>query len=229
MTTTTALAPVLRAAANPLLLARKTIRNPSLLDRIIAGLGAEAARSKFGCAKALRILSEERPELLYPKFDIFARLLDHKNKIFQWHGAFVLSQLARVDAQDRFAAIFDRYFAPIPGPVMITAANVIRGAARVARAKPQLADRIASEVLKVARARYQTAECRNVAIGHAVLALGEFFDLIRDPAPALRFVRNQLHNPRPATRKKAKQFLKRRPTAVPTAPRRWTPRAASPG
>jgi hypothetical protein len=63
-------------------------------------------------------------------------------------------------------------------------------------------------VLNVDRARYQSPECRNVAIGHAVLALGDFFDLLQHPAPVLRFVRKQIKNSRPATRKKAEQFLK---------------------
>ena len=80
----------------------------------------------------------------------------------QWDVAFVLSQLARVDDDDKFAAIVARYFVPISGPVMITAANAIQGGARVAQAKPHLADRIAAEILKVATARYQTTECRNV-------------------------------------------------------------------
>jgi hypothetical protein len=172
------------------------------------GLGTETARVKFGCAKALRVLSETRPDLLYPQFDVFVRLLDHPNKILQWEGARVLSQLTRVDVEDKFAPIFDKYFAPIRGPGMITAANVIRGGARIAAAKPQLADLIAAEVLKVGRAHYQSPECRNVAIGHAVLALGDFFELLEHPAPALRFVRKQIKNSRPAMRRKAEQFLK---------------------
>jgi len=65
----------------------------------------------------------------------------------------VLSQLARVDAEDKFTAIFDKYFAPIRGPVMITVAHVIQGGARSAAAKPHLTDRIAAEVLKVDRGR----------------------------------------------------------------------------
>ena len=172
------------------------------------GLGAEPARVKYGCARVLRILGEKHPDLLYPRFDFFVRLLDHPNQIFQWEAVRVLSQLARVDAEDKFAGIFDKYFAPIRGPVMITAANVIRGGARIAAAKPHLADLIAAEVLKVDRARYQSPECRNVAIGHAIVALGDFFELLQHPAPALRFVRRQIKNARPATRKKAEQFLK---------------------
>jgi len=68
-------------------------------------------------------------------------------------GARALSQLARVDAEDKFTAIFDKHFAPIRGPVMITAAHIIQGGARSAAAKPHLADRIAAEVLKVDRGR----------------------------------------------------------------------------
>jgi hypothetical protein len=46
-------------------------------------------------------------------------------------------------------------------------------------------------------------------LGHAILALGEFFDLLNHPGPVLQFVRQQVKNSRPATRKKAEQFLKR--------------------
>jgi hypothetical protein len=45
--------------------------------------------------------------------------------------------------------ILDRYFAPISGPVMVTAANIIGGAVKIARAKPALTERIVSEILKV--------------------------------------------------------------------------------
>jgi hypothetical protein len=202
------LARIRQAALNPPMLARKAIENPGLFGEIADGLKADKARIKYGCAKALRLVSEQRPDLLYPHFDFFVRLLDHDNKILQWDAAFVLSHLARVDADDKLAAVFSRYFSPIPGPVMITAANVIQGGARIAQAKPHLADRIAAEVLKVGTARYQTPECRNVAIGHAILALGVILPLLSDPTPALQFVRKQARNHRPATRKKAEQFLK---------------------
>jgi hypothetical protein len=204
---TAPLARIRQAALNPPRLARKAIKH-RLFPAIIEGLKADKAPIKYGCAKALRIVSEQRPDLLYPLFDFFVGLLDHENKIFQWDAAFVLSHLARVDDDDKFAAVFDRYFSPIPGPVMITAANVIQGGARIAQAKPHLAERIAAEMLKVARARYQTPECGNVAIGHAILALGGIMPLLGNPAPAVQFVRKQTRNARPATRKKAAQFLK---------------------
>ena len=208
------LATIRRAALHPPRLAREAIQNPRLLLGIIEGLEADKARIKYGCAKTLRLISEQRPGRLYPQWDFFVRLLDHENKILQWDAAYVLSQLARVDRGDKFAGIFKKYFSPIPGPVMITAATVIQGGARIAKAKPHLADCIAAEVLKVDKARYQTPECRNVAIGHAILALGDILPLLPHPARAVRFVRRQTYNPRPATRKKAAQFLKSRLSAI---------------
>lgn len=205
---TAPLARISKLALNPAQLARNAIKDPSLIPALADGLEADKPRVKYGCAKALRFISELRPDVLYPRFDFFVHLLDHENKILQWDAAFVLSHLARVDTEDRFSAIFARYFSPIPGPVMITAANVIQGGARIAQVKPHLADRIAAEVLKVAAARYQTPECRNVAIGHAILALGGILPLLRHPTPVVQFVRKQIRNRRPATRKKAEQFLR---------------------
>jgi hypothetical protein len=202
------LAPVSQAALNPQRLALKAIREPRLLSAIIEGLKADKPRVKYGCAKALRLVSEQRPDRLYPFLDSFVGLLDYENKILQWEALFVLSHLARADDDDRCADVLDRYLSPIPGPVMITAANAIQGGARIAQAKPHLADRIAGEILKVATARYATAECRNVATGHAIVALGDMLPFLSSPGPTLAFVRRQTRNPRPATRRKAEHCLK---------------------
>jgi len=194
--------------STPEQLASATINDPRRLPELIDGLSSEGAVPRYACAKALRLISEQHPALLYPRFDFFTALLEHSNRVFQWDAARWLARLAAVDVEERFADIFERYFAPIPGPVMITAANVIQGGALIARAKPALADRIAAEILKVGKARYATPECRNIAIGHALVALGEIFELLSDPAPVLRFARRQLQNPRPATRRKAERLLK---------------------
>jgi hypothetical protein len=122
----------------------------------------------------------------------------------------VLAGLVKVDSANQFEAVFYRYFKPITGPVMITAANIIGSAATIARAKPAWADRIAAEILKVRRGHYQTDECRNVVLGHAIQSFGVFMDLIHEPTPIVKFVTEQLENPRKATRKKAEMFVKKR-------------------
>ena len=174
-----------------------------------AGLDAPAARVKFGCLKDLRRLSEEAPQLLYPDFDRFARLLDHPNSIYRWNAAHILANLARVDRSRKLAPLLDKFLRPIGGPQMIGAANVIQAAAVIAAAQPRLADALAAGILTVDRAKYETEECRNVAIGHAIQSLDRFFESIPRQRAVLGFVRRQLGNPRPATRRKAERFLKK--------------------
>ena len=132
----TPLVPMDRAASNPPQLAAKTIKDPRGLPGVIEGLASPKAPTRFGCAKALRYVSEQRPDLLYPQFAFFTEMLDHPNQVFKWEAAMLLARLASVDDEDRFAAIFEKYFAPIPGPVMITAGTVIKGGAHIARATP---------------------------------------------------------------------------------------------
>ncbi|MGD9118987.1 MAG: hypothetical protein PVJ08_09725, partial [Dehalococcoidia bacterium] len=104
---------------------------------------------------------------------------------------------------------FDRYFAPIKGPTLIVAANIIGSAAKIALSIPALTDRIAAELLKVENAKYQTDECRNIALGQAIDAFGEFFEQIGDKERVKRLVKKQLANTRKSTAKKAAQFLKK--------------------
>jgi hypothetical protein len=89
-------------------------------------------------------------------------------------------------------------------------AGVRYGCAKIALAKPRLADKIAKELLKVARARYRTPDCRNVALGRVIEAFDQFFDQVEHKEPVIRLVKRQRRNPRDATRKKARRFVKRR-------------------
>ena len=190
-------------------LARRVVRQPGLLPGVFAGLDAKPARTKYGCLKLLRLLSESKPQLLYPELDRLVRMLDSENQIFKWGAILMLGNLATVDSKRKLDGILEKYLQPISGPVMITAANVIHGAGKIAQAKPRLADQIAQALLRVEAANYQTTECRNVALGHAIESLESFFGQVRQPQPVVDFVRRQLDNPRNAVKKKAARFLKR--------------------
>jgi len=188
-------------------LAKQCIHWPEFVPVLIGGLAHEKARVKYGCAKALRILSDERPDLLYSDFEFFAGLLDHRNKIFQWEAIYVLAGLASADQERKLDQMLDKYFAPIEGRVMITANNVIKGAIRIALAKPYLADDIVKRILRVQKARYETAECFEITCGAALKAFEELFSLVSDSKPLLRFARAHVDSPRNATRKVAEKFL----------------------
>jgi len=190
-------------------LADRVIKKPELLSQILEGLNANEARIKYGCAKILRVISDREPAVLYPKFDFFVQLLNSNNSFMKWGAIYIIANLTAVDTSNKFEQIFDEYFAPIPGPVLITAANIIGGAAKIALAKPELTEKITQELLKVEKAEYQTTECRNVALGHAINAFDQFFHQIGHKEPVIDLIRKQLHNARSSTRKKAEKFLKK--------------------
>ena len=87
-------------------------RSHELIEEVLAGVSARRAAVRFGASKALRILSERVPELLYPHFDFFVAMLDQDNHILQWNATITLANLARVDrrVQDR------SHPRPLPGP-----------------------------------------------------------------------------------------------------------------
>ena len=184
-------------------------RNHELIAEVLAGVGAKRAGVRFGASKALRILSERVPELIYPHFDFFAAMLSHDNHILQWNATLTLANLARVDREGKIEAILDRYLDLISGPNLISAANAIRGSAIIGVAQPHLVKRIVTRIMRVERAEYATPECRNVAIGHALKALEELVDLLPDRRTVRLFAARQLGNRRPATSAKARKFLKR--------------------
>lgn len=184
---------------------------------MIAALQIEKGTPKYAYGKVLRFVSERRPELIYPYFGVFAAMLDHDNSFLKWGAIMTVAHLTTVDAKDKFEALFEKYYAPITGPVMVTAANIIGSSARIALAKPALTERITREILKVERAKYErhghpSPECRNVAIGQAVDAFDQFFDQIEDKAAVMRFVKRQLTNRRKPVLKKAERFLRKHGT-----------------
>ena len=185
-------------------------RNHELIAGVLEGIGAKRAGVRLGASKALRILSERVPELLYPHFDFFAAMLGHDNHILQWNATITLANMARVDREGKIESVLNRYLDLIAGSNMITAANAMRGAAIIGAAKPHLVKRIVPRIMRVERAEYATPECRNVAIGHALLALEELVRLLPDRRGVRLFAARQLGNPRAATSAKARRFLKAR-------------------
>ena len=181
---------------------------------IFEGLSHDKGSIKFGCEKILRLISEQNPRLIYPYFDTFVELLDSENNFIKWGAIITISNLASVDDQNKFERIFNKYYLPITEEIMITAANIISNSWKIALAKPELIDKITTEILKVEKAKYKnkgdlSPECTNVVCGHAIDSFGQFFYKIKDKKLVVDFVKKQLKNTRKPVVKKAEKFLKK--------------------
>jgi hypothetical protein len=183
-------------------------RRPSAIRAALEIVRTDPSSKKFPYAKALLLLGEKQPRKLYPFFDNIAALLRHPNHIIQWTAIRFVACLAAVDRKRKVDGLLAAYLKPIAGPVLITAANTIQGAARIAQARSEWQDKIIAAILRVTTARYQTSECRHIAVGHALNALATLGGDALRRTDVQRFARRQLRNPRPATRAKAARLLR---------------------
>lgn len=162
---------------------------------------------KYGGAKKAIAISKENPAELYPSFDFFVKLLGSENQIIKWTAIQIIGYLSAVDKKKKVDKLLPLLIKFLNGGKMITANNAILALSEIALYKPEYQNRIINELLKVENYNYETAECRNIALGKAILALGKFKDQIRNNKEVLNFLERQTRNTRNATKKKAHELL----------------------
>jgi hypothetical protein len=193
-------------------IAKEVIKSPEFIPQILEGINSSKGGIRLGCEKILRQISEQRPDLIYPYFDTFIKMLDSENNILKWGAIITISNLASVDTNGKFEIIFKKYFSSITDKTMITASNIIKNSWKIALAKPELEEQIIQEILKTEKARYVnkgqlSPECNNVVCGHAIDSFDKFYGEIKNKKPVVDFIKRQLNNTRKPVAKKAKKFL----------------------
>lgn len=192
-------------------LLHKVKQDFDLLPIILSGLTSSKAAIRYGCAKVLMELSEEHPEKLYPFMDSFIDLLDSNYRILTWNAMAILANLAKVDTKNKFDTIFNKYFRFINDEYMVTVANVVGHAGKIALAKPYLIDKITNELLKVENISltpHLTEECKRVIAESAIKSFTTFADQIEQKEKVIKFVARHLNSSRRTLRKEAAKFLK---------------------
>ena len=144
--------------------------------------------------------------------DFFTELLESDKRVLKWNALYIIANLAKVDVENKFDDIFDKYYGLLNAEYMVTVANVVGNSGKSAKAKPHLTQRITNELLKIENLTVKshlTQECKNILIGHAIAAIDMYFDQIGNKEEAISFVKRQLNNTRNATKIKAKKFLEK--------------------
>ena len=169
-------------------------------------MATPSGAARFQAGKALSVTAEKDPDRVYPYFDAIAALLERDSKIVRWNAIQIVASLAAADTDRKLDALLDTYLAFIRGSNLISAANAIQGAGRIARCRPDLLNWIVPAILAVERATYETPECRNVAIGKALDALRELGPSACRRPEVAAFVRRQKANTRAAVARRAERM-----------------------
>jgi hypothetical protein len=140
--------------------------------------------------------------------DFFIKLLAHENNIIKWNAQDVIANLTTVDRKDKFNKIFSKYYKGLYDDSMVTAAHVVDNSGAIALAKPKLQIRITNELLNIDETQHST-ECKNILKGKAILSFEKYYEQVKNKDQILKFVKKELKNKRPATKKKAEKFFKK--------------------
>jgi hypothetical protein len=144
--------------------------------------------------------------------DSFIDLLDSKHRILTWNAMAIIANLAKVDKDKKFDAIFDKYYSFLNDEYMVTVANVVGHSGKIALAKPHLIQKITNELLKVeniSTTPHLTEECKRVIAETAIKSFDLFFDKIDAKEKVITFVKRHVNSPRKTLRIEAENFLKR--------------------
>ena len=182
----------------------------NLLPEVLNGVSSSKAAIRYGCAKMLMDLSEKHPEKLYPHMNFFIALLDSNYRILTWNALAIIANLAKVDKDKKFDAIFDKYYGFLNDAYMVTVANVVGNSAKIALAKPYLTQKITNELLKIeniSTTPHLTEECKRVIAEHAIKSFALFFDEIEEKEKVISFVESHVDSPRKTLGKAAEAFL----------------------
>lgn len=188
-------------------------KNFGLLPELVEGTLSAKASVRYGCGSVLMDLSEKYPEKLYPFMDNFIDLLNSKHRIITWNAMAIIANLTAADVDRKFDAVFDKYYGFLNDEYMVTVANVVGNSAKIANAKPYLAQKITAELLKVEDLKltpHLTEECTRVIAEHAIRTFDAYFDHIQDKEQVLAFARKHQNSSRAPLKKEAQSFLKKR-------------------
>jgi hypothetical protein len=185
------------------------MRTP-ITGKQLAELSADNPRIKYRRAKMLVATARRDPGRLSPHIPFFVKLLQNENNILKWTAIDILGYSAAVMKKDRVERLLGTLAGFLRGGRLIAANHAISAASTIARTKPAFQERILRELLAVEGYSFETDECHNIALGKVLDAIHSSFSGEEWRGETDPFVRRQLGNNRPATRKRAERLMKRR-------------------
>jgi len=168
---------------------------------------SKTAKIKYASTKKAIAISKDNPAELYSDFDFFVELLNNENQIIKWIAIQIIGNLSKVDKDKKVNKLLPRLIDFLNCGKMITANNTILALSEIALNKPEYQEIIFKELIKVEHYNYDTLECRNVALGKVILALGKFKREIKGQKDILEFLERQTNNTRDSVKKRAIKLL----------------------
>jgi hypothetical protein len=195
-----------KKGVNPEALAQMALEDEKVLQEALDGVLSKKDVVRHNSFQALNFLSEKHPERLYGKWDFFANLIRKGNSFHKYIAIYIIANLTRADAENKFEKLFEAYYGLLGDKSVIPPAHVAVNSGKIALAKPKLEAEITSRLLDIDKT---VQRHKDLVKASAIIAFEAYFEKSKDQARIIEFVKAQLNCESPKTREKAKAFLKK--------------------
>ena len=95
---------------DPEIFAKKVIESPDIITQYLEGLLSKNETYRYNCFKVLSIVSEKKPDILYPHWDFFIDHLRSDNNYHKMSAVLIIANLTSIDSDERFENIFNEFY-----------------------------------------------------------------------------------------------------------------------
>lgn len=118
-------------------------KNPeSYIQTIITGLNSEKRKVQSGCAELASLLSEDKPEIVYPHIELFLNNLKAKPPVLRWEAVCTLGNLATVDKNKQIPRYVAQIAPFLNDKSIVLQGHTVRALAKIAKVFPDKAPAI---------------------------------------------------------------------------------------
>ncbi|MDD5288892.1 MAG: hypothetical protein PHY28_07285, partial [Dehalococcoidales bacterium] len=185
----------------------KALADNAILSELLAGIQSSQDPTRYNSFKVILPISENHQGTLYPQWHLFEKMLESDNSYFKDIAIQIIANLTKIDTENRFEPLFDKYFGELGGDKTMTAAHVASNAGKIAGAKPGLQSKITDKLLNIDK--LHQGKQIDLIKGHAIEAFNRYFgeSTEKDKKRILEFVKKEQTSRSPRTRKIAGDFL----------------------
>lgn len=181
-----------------------TIQSIESLNLVLKSLKSIDDTLQSNSFQIVLIISHIQPQILYPHWDYFKDLLLSSNTYYQVIGIKIITNLVKIDTEDKFDEIYDLFVGFTHSKKILLVKTVYKAFGKVATFNPEIQNQILQILFDIDNTSHEQTELAKVDVIESLNLLYEHTDKkekIND------FIVNQLRSNNPKTRKTAELFL----------------------
>jgi len=183
----------------------KLINDSELIPQYLDGLLSKNETYRYNCFKVLNVVSEKKPELLYPHWNFFVNHLNSVNNYHQMSAVTLIANITAVDKEQRFEEIFNSFYENLKNEKTIVPIYIIKSSGKIINYKPHLEGKITDLLINIKK--IHPGKQIELVKSAVIESFSEIFNKSSKKNEIMSFVKNQLNSTSPKTKKAAKEFL----------------------